>query len=44
VYVFVAVLPCSGYAYAEGFLDRSMESWITAHVNAYQFLAAQQGC
>jgi transposase len=37
VYVFVAVLPCSGYAYAEGFLDRGMESWITAHVNAYRF-------
>ena len=37
VYVFVAVLPCSGYAYAEGFLNRSMESWISAHVHAYQF-------
>jgi len=38
VYVFVAALPCSGYAYAEGFLNRSMESWISAHVHAYQFL------
>ena len=37
VYVFVAVLPCSGYAYAEGFLSQNMESWITAHVHAYQF-------
>jgi len=37
VYVFVAVLPCSGYAYAEGFLSQSIESWIAAHVNAYQF-------
>jgi len=37
VYVFVAVLPCSGYAYAEGFLNRGMESWISAHVHAYQF-------
>jgi transposase len=37
VYVFVTVLPCSGYAYAEGFLNRSMESWITAHVHAYDF-------
>jgi transposase len=37
VYVFVAVLPCSGYAYTEGFLNQNMESWITAHVNAYQF-------
>jgi len=37
VCVFIAVLPCSGYAYAEGFLNKSMESWITAHVHAYQF-------
>jgi transposase len=38
VYVFVAVLPCSGYAYAEGFLNRNLENWITAHVHAYQFI------
>ena len=37
VYVFVAVLPCSGYAYVEGFFSRGLESWINAHVNAYQF-------
>jgi transposase len=37
VYVFVAVLPCSGYAYAEGFLNMKQESWITAHVHAYEF-------
>ncbi|MDR2983141.1 MAG: IS21 family transposase [Puniceicoccales bacterium] len=37
VYMFVAVLPCSGYAYVEGFLSQDMESWITAHVNAYQY-------
>jgi transposase len=37
VYVFVAVLPCSGYAYAEGFLNQTMESWIAAHVHAYEF-------
>ena len=37
VYVFVAVLPCSGYAYAEGFFSRDLESWIAAHVHAYQF-------
>jgi transposase len=37
VYVFVAILPCSGYSYAEGFLNRNMESWITAHVHAYEF-------
>jgi transposase len=37
VYVFVAILPCSGYSYTEGFLNQTMESWITAHANAYQF-------
>jgi hypothetical protein len=35
--VYVAVLPCSGYAYVEGFLKRDQESWITAHVHTYQF-------
>jgi transposase len=37
VYVFVAVLSCSGYAYAEGFFSRNLENWIAAHVNTYQF-------
>ena len=42
VHVFDAVLPCSGYAYAEGFLNRNMESAyqryeITAHVHTCQF-------
>jgi len=37
VYLFVAVLPYSGYAYAEAFLDEKQASWITAHVHAYQF-------
>ena len=36
-HVFVAVLPFSGYAYAEAFLNRNQESWIVAHVNAYTF-------
>ena len=36
-YVFVAVLPYSGYAYAEAFGGMEQESWITAHVNAYAF-------
>ena len=36
-YVFVAVLPYSGYAYAEAFMTRGQESWIAAHVNAYNF-------
>ena len=37
VYVFVAVLPFSGYAYAEAFLNQKQEAWITAHVNAYSY-------
>jgi hypothetical protein len=37
VYVFVAVLPCSGSAYVEGFLSQNQENWITAHVNAFGY-------
>ena len=37
VYVFVAVLPYSGYAYVETFLDMKQESWIRAHINAYKY-------
>jgi transposase len=37
VYVFVAVLPYSGYAYVEGFFSMNLECWINAHVNAYLF-------
>jgi transposase len=37
VYLFVSVLPYSGYVYAEGFLSRNQESWITAHINAFRY-------
>lgn len=37
VYIFVSVLPCSGYAYVEGFLSQDLESWISAHINAYRY-------
>lgn len=37
VYVFVAVLPYSGYGYVEAFLNREQQSWIAAHVNAYEY-------
>ena len=30
-YLFVAVLPYSGYAYTEAFLDMKQEAWITAY-------------
>jgi hypothetical protein len=35
--VFVAVLPYSGYTYAEAFLSQDQEAWINAHVNAYSY-------
>jgi hypothetical protein len=33
----VAALPYSGYAYAEAFMTHNQESWIMAHVNAFNF-------
>lgn len=36
-YVFVAVLPYSGYAYVEAFLSQDQGCWTTAHVNAYSY-------
>ena len=36
-YVFVAVLPCSLYGYAEAFPDMKSNHWIEAHVHAYSF-------
>jgi transposase len=36
-YLFVAVLPYSGYAYVEAFMEQDQEAWITAHVHAYRF-------
>jgi transposase len=36
-YVFVGVLPCSGYCYAEAFLTMNQESWINAHIHMFQF-------
>lgn len=36
-YVFVAVLPFSQYAYVEAFSSMKQDSWITAHINMYQF-------
>jgi len=36
-YVFVSVLPCSCYAYVEPCLDMKSETWITCHVNMYDY-------
>lgn len=37
MYVFVGVLAYSQYAYVEAFLSQAQESWITAHINMYQY-------
>ena len=36
-YIFAAVLPYSGYTYAEAFLSQDQQSWIQAHVDAYRY-------
>lgn len=36
-YLFVAVLPCSCYAYVEAFFDHGTENWLKAHVHTYQY-------
>lgn len=36
-YVFVAVLPCSQYAYVEAFLSMNAMNWIQAHIHAFEF-------
>ena len=36
-YIFVAVLPASSFMYAQPFADMKMESWITGHVNAFEY-------
>lgn len=36
-YVFVAVLPCSCYAYAEVCADMKTENWLLCHIHAYQY-------
>ena len=36
-YLFVAVLPCSCYAYAEVCDDMKLENWLMCHVHAYNY-------
>jgi len=36
-YVFIAVLPYSGYTYAEAFLSQDQQAWIQGHVNAFGY-------
>jgi len=37
MYVFVAALSYSQYAYVEAFPNQNQESWLTAHINAYKY-------
>ena len=37
VYLFVAVLPCSCYVYAEACNDMASENWLLCHVHAYNY-------
>ena len=36
-YLFVAVLPCSCFTYAEACGDMKLENWISCHVHAYNY-------
>jgi transposase len=36
-YIFVATLPCSQLSYAEAFLSMNLQSWISAHIHAYEY-------
>lgn len=36
-YLFIAVLPCSCYVYAEACADMLTDTWIRCHANAYQY-------
>ena len=36
-YLFVAVLPCSCYVYAEITADEKLETWLACHIHAYEY-------
>lgn len=36
-YLFVAVLPCSSYTYAEACEDMKTENWLSCHVHAFRY-------
>ena len=36
-YLFVAVLPFSGYVFCQAFTDMRSEAWVNAHVNSFAF-------
>lgn len=37
LYIFVAVLPCSWYTYAEACTDMKTENWLLCHTHAYSY-------
>ena len=36
-YLFIAVLSCSGYTYAEATSDMKLENWLNCHIHAYEY-------
>lgn len=38
-YLFVSVMPCSCYTYAEITADEKLETWLACHVHAYEYFA-----
>ena len=36
-YLFIAVLPCSGYTYAEVTADMKLENWLDCHIHTYEY-------
>ena len=36
-YLFVAVLPCSGYSYVELCGDMKQENWLLCHVHTFEY-------
>ncbi|HIX92506.1 MAG TPA: IS21 family transposase [Firmicutes bacterium] len=36
-YLFIAVLPYSGYTYAEATSDMKLENWLNCHIHAYEY-------
>ena len=41
-YLFVATLVSSKYSYVEAFYSMNMESWVTGHVNAFEYFDGVQ--
>lgn len=42
-YVFIATLPYSQYSYVEAFLDMKSQSWLIAHIHAFEYFDGVPG-